>query len=198
MMPGRPGWGRSGQTRPGIRAPTSAETRVPYPYGIISMVDSDRPRVTIVVRLAKVVELALGELGLTVNQYRALTLIAAGTSSMREFAVRLAMKPPNLSTLIDGLAGQGLVSSERDRADRRRIILSLTSRGRRLLSRAEARTGAALAMVASYDPERERALLTGLEDWQFALDGVADDLFHNLGSPTPAAGKTAPRAAARL
>ena len=153
-------------------------------------------RATIVVRLAKVVELALGDLGLTVNQYRALTLIADGTPSMREFAIRLAMRPSNLSTLIDGLVSRGLVSAERDTADRRRVILSLTSRGSALLSRAEARTGAALARVASYDRAHEQALLTSIEDWQLALDGIADDLRTDLAAPTDG-GRKHPRAGAK-
>jgi len=148
------------------------------------MMGSVSSRATIVVRLAKVVELALDDLGLTVNQYRALTLVAAGTSSMGEFAVRLAMQPSNLSTLIDGLVSRGLVSSDRDTADRRRVVLSLTNRGRTLLGRAETRTGDALATVASYDEERDRALLAGIDDWQAALDGVADDLRNSLASPT--------------
>jgi len=130
----------------------------------------------IVVRLAKVVELVLDDLGMTVNQYRALTLIDAGAPPIREFAARLAMQPPNLSTLIDGLVGRGLVTRRRDPADRRRVVFSLTARGRAHLDRAEARTGAALAHVASYDNERERALLAGIDDWAPALDGVAADL----------------------
>ena len=68
------------------------------------------------VRLAKVVELALDDLGLTVNQYRALTLVAAGAPSMREFAVRLAMQIPNVSTLIDGLVERLGVLAEAGRS----------------------------------------------------------------------------------
>jgi len=133
-----------------------------------------------VVRLAKVVELVLNDLDVTVNQYRALTLVAAGAPPMREFAVRLAMQPPNVSTLIDGLVGRGLISRRRDRTDRRRVVLSLTKRGQTLLDRAETRTGAALAAVASFDAQREHELLIGIDDWQNALDGVAADLHDTL------------------
>lgn len=133
-------------------------------------------------RLAKVVELVLGDLGMTVNQFRALTLIEAGAPPMREFAVRLAMQPPNVSTLVDGLVGRGLVSRQRDPDDGRRVVLSLTARGRTLLQRAETRTGSALARVASFDNDRERLLLKGIDDWQRALDRVADDLHTTLTS----------------
>ncbi len=76
-------------------------------YGTITTVVLTASSTMIVVRLAKVVELVLDDLGMTVNQYRALTLIDAGAPPIREFAVRLAMQPPNLSTLIDGLVGRG-------------------------------------------------------------------------------------------
>jgi DNA-binding MarR family transcriptional regulator len=137
-----------------------------------------------VVRLAKVVELVLADLGVTVNQYRALTLVAAGAPPMREFAVRLAMQPPNVSTLIDGLVCRRLISRRRDRTDRRRVVLSLTKRGQALLDRAETRTADALATVASFDSQREHELLIGIDDWQNALDSVATDLHDTLSSRT--------------
>jgi DNA-binding MarR family transcriptional regulator len=133
-------------------------------------------RATILVRLAKVVELVLDDLGITVNQYRALTLVASGAPPMREFAVRLAMQQPNLSTLIDGLVDRGLVSRRRDGPDRRRVVLSLTKRGHALLERAEKRTSDAIAHVASFDNRRRKALLAGIDRWQDALDGVALEL----------------------
>jgi DNA-binding MarR family transcriptional regulator len=135
-----------------------------------------------VVRLAKVVELVLADLGLTENQYRALTLIADGAPPLREFAVRLAMQPPNVSTLIDGLVGRDLVVRGRDPADGRRIVLALTGRGRTLLARAEKRAEQALATVASFDMARESTLLAGIDDWETALDGVAADLHETLQS----------------
>jgi DNA-binding MarR family transcriptional regulator len=139
-------------------------------------------RAEIVVRLAKVVELALGDLGLTENQYRALTLIDTGTASPREFAIRLAMKPPNVSTLIEGLAGRGLVRRQRDPADGRRVVLRLTASGQRLLATADARAESAIEHVASFDEGREIELLAAIDHWQTALDRVAVDLRHHLAS----------------
>jgi DNA-binding MarR family transcriptional regulator len=140
------------------------------------------------VRLAKVVELVLDDLGVTVNQYRALTLVEAGAPPLREFAVRLAMEPPNVSTLVEGLVGRNLVSRRRDAADRRRVVLALTARGRKLLARAESRAGDALARVASFDPPRTEALLAGIDDWQPALDEVAVHLRDTLAKPSDARG----------
>ena len=139
-------------------------------------------RAEIVVRLAKVVELVLSELGLTENQYRALTLIEDGVQPLGEFAVRLAMQPPNVSTLIDGLVARELVVRERDPEDGRRVVLRLTARGRMLAARADQRAGHALATVASFDERRARSLLSGLDDWQPALEAVAADRRHSLKS----------------
>jgi DNA-binding MarR family transcriptional regulator len=141
-------------------------------------------RAEIVVRLAKVVELTLTDLGLTENQYRTLTLVEEGAPSLREFAVRLAMKPPNVTTLIDGLVRRDLIRRERDTADGRRIVLHLTAAGRTLLTRANAQTGAALARVASFDEAHHHALLSGIDDWRPALDAVAADLRETLKTDT--------------
>lgn len=54
--------------------------------------------------------------------------------SQREVAERLGSPPSRLVALIDGLEGRGLVSRERDAADRRRFVLALTPEGRGLLA----------------------------------------------------------------
>lgn len=135
-------------------------------------------------RLAKVVELALNELSVTVNQYRALTMIEAGSPPMREFAVRLAMHPPNVSTLVDGLVARGLVARTRNPDDGRRVVLSLTAKGRALLQRAASQAEHALAMVVAYDEEHEDDLLRGIDQWELALDRLAEDMRSGFGSRT--------------
>jgi DNA-binding MarR family transcriptional regulator len=141
-------------------------------------------RAEIIVRLAKVVELVLSDLGLTENQYRALTLIDEGAPPLREFAIRLAMQPPNLTTLIDGLVRRELVTRERNPDDGRRIVLHLTTPGRTLLARANKRASQALARVASFDEQHERTLLEGIDSWHPALERVAADLRNTL-TPQP-------------
>jgi DNA-binding MarR family transcriptional regulator len=141
-------------------------------------------RAEIVVRLAKVLELTLASLGLTANQYRALTLIKAGAPPLREFSLRLAMRPQNLSTLIDGLVSQELVARRRDPGDGRRVVLSLTTDGRATLARAEARMSRALDHVASFDEGQAPALLAGIDRWQTALDNVAADLHDTMHTRT--------------
>ena len=60
-------------------------------------------RALTVVRLSKIIELVLAALGLTLNQYRMLTFISEGAPPLSEISARLAMKPPNVSALTDGL-----------------------------------------------------------------------------------------------
>lgn len=158
--------------------------------------------VAIVVRLAKVVELVLSDLGLTLNQYRALTLIEVGPPPMGEFAFRLAMEPPNASALVDGLVARALAARGRDPLDRRRVVLRLTSRGRALLDRAETRCTRALARIASFDASAGEAPLAGLISWSHALDEAAIDLRRRLDQDTlepsnSRAGRRSPSTAAR-
>jgi DNA-binding MarR family transcriptional regulator len=135
---------------------------------------------SIVVRLAKVVEIVLDSVGLTPNQYRMLTLVDAGAPPMRELSVRLVMKPPNITTLVDGLVARGYVARGRSETDRRRQVLRLTTRGRRVLRDAESRSAKALERLAAMDPHGGSHLTDGLDDWLPALDEVASQLHLDL------------------
>jgi DNA-binding MarR family transcriptional regulator len=136
-------------------------------------------RAATVVRLAKVVEIVLDTVGLTPNQYRMLTFVADGAPPMRELSIRLVMKPPNVTTLVDGLVARGLVRREPRADDRRRRTLSLTDEGRRLLALAESRCDDALEHLAGRagpGAKRRRELLAGLDAWGAPLDAVALEL----------------------
>ncbi len=142
-------------------------------------------RVSTIVRLAKLVEIMLGDVGLTPNQYRMLTLVDAGAPPMRELSVRLGMKPPNITALVDVLVNRGLVTRDRRDDDRRRLSLALTTAGAALLERAEFLAEDALARVASADPDEQRALLGTLDQWVPALDAMASRVAREpLASPS--------------
>lgn len=125
-----------------------------------------------IVRLAKVVEIVLGELGLTMNQYRMLTFVREGLPSLVEVGRRLVMKPPNVSVLIDGLVERGLAERYPHPEDGRRVELALTASGRAALLRAEKACDRALAHLAREAGDREQ-LLDALDLWQPVLDGPA-------------------------
>ena len=129
-------------------------------------------RALTIVRLAKIVEILLGGIGLTVNQYRMLTFVEAGAPPLNELSQRLVMQPPNVSKLLDGLVERGLVRRARSGEDRRRFELSLTRRGRSLLEKAHSSCDAALASLARSTGD-SIAPLRAIDRWTPILDEVA-------------------------
>lgn len=63
-------------------------------------------------------------------------LAAEPDVSIRGLAARTLTDPSSVSVVAARLVERGLVARRRDRADRRRVVLSLTRRGRTLLARA--------------------------------------------------------------
>jgi MarR family transcriptional regulator, organic hydroperoxide resistance regulator len=81
---------------------------------------------------------ALRPLGLTGAQADALTVLRqAGPISLKELGELLIAEAGHPSRLVDRLVEAGLVQRQPSEDDRRRIVLSLTSAGRKLEKRAE-------------------------------------------------------------
>src|SRR4051812_37454840 len=119
-----------------------------------------------VARLAKQVEVALGPLDLSLPQYRGLALPGGGSTASSVLARRLAVSPPSVTAVVDGLVGRGLVERQADPEDRRRLTLLLTRDGAKLLAAADAAAEARLGEIAGYLDEAP----TGLDLWNLALD----------------------------
>ena len=82
---------------------------------------------------------AMRPLGLTGAQADAITVIAqAGPLSLKELGELLIAEAGHPSRLVDRLVEAGLVERRPAEDDRRRIVLSLTARGRRLEKRIRA------------------------------------------------------------
>ncbi len=64
-----------------------------------------------------------------------------GSTSQQGLTDALHLDPSNVVALLNELEERGLISRHRDRADRRRHIVELSSDGRAELSRAQARLG---------------------------------------------------------
>ena len=86
---------------------------------------------------------AMAPLGITAAQADAITVIGqAGPLSLRDLGELLIAESGHPSRLVDRLVGAGLVAREPSGDDRRRVVLSLTPRGRRLEKRiVQAREG---------------------------------------------------------
>jgi long-chain acyl-CoA synthetase len=129
-------------------------------------------------RLAKHVEIALSHSDLSLPQYRVLILLGDGTAVASVLASKLAVSPPSVTAIVDGLVARGLVKRHADGGDRRRVTHALTDKGRRVLSEADAETNTRLEAVAGHLParDRERAVV-GLRLWHDAMDAYLTTSF---------------------
>lgn len=130
--------------------------------------------------LAKQVELALVVADLSLPQYRILGLLTEGSAMSSALAERLAVRPPSITAVVDGLVSRGLVERRHAEDDRRRVAHVLTVKGERLLATAnEAVDSRLTGIAASLDSEElTKRALEGLELWRQAMAA-----FHHTASP---------------
>lgn len=121
--------------------------------------------------LARQVELGLQSVELSLPQYRVLGLLAEGSAVSSAVAQRLAVRPPSVTSVVDGLVGRGLVRRLNLEGDRRCVALALTVEGSELLAGADRAVDDRFALVleALGEPPRQRAALEGLEAWREAM-----------------------------
>ena len=103
--------------------------------------------------------------GVTTAQLFVLRQLAeSDTLSLSEIADRTLTRQSTVSVVVARLVAKGLVRRERAADDRRRLELSLTPAGRRLVGRApEPTTGRLLAALDQLTNEQLRSLSTGLD-----------------------------------
>jgi len=124
--------------------------------------------------LARVIELALGDIGLSLAQYRLLAYLSRGSSAASPAARQLATSRPSVTALVDGVVAKGLVTRVPDAADRRRVTLALTPEGFAVVERAEAAAGARLSALAAHlPPEDAQRAVDSLGLWLEALRAEA-------------------------
>jgi long-chain acyl-CoA synthetase len=113
---------------------------------------------------------ALTQMDLTVPQYRVLGILAEGSNAASGLANRLAVRPPSVTALVDGLVARGLVDRKHEEGDRRRIALRLTDEGERIVAEADLAVDAYLSSIANCLPDPdEAAALHALGLWGQAL-----------------------------
>lgn len=116
-------------------------------------------------------------LGLTNARMMALAAVeAAEPCSMSDVARRLDLPSPLATRVADELVARDLVERVGDADDRRRVLLSLTERGRRALDdvHAEAEQLVSAVLLRMTDAETE-ALLVGLRAFLRVLHAPAPD-----------------------
>ncbi|MFL6111854.1 MAG: MarR family winged helix-turn-helix transcriptional regulator [Catenulispora sp.] len=88
-------------------------------------------------RLNRRLTALLAEEGCSIEQWRVMSLTADGTGHpMTEIADHALMPAPSLTKLVDRMVADNLVYRRADPADRRRVLLHLSARGRILHDRA--------------------------------------------------------------
>lgn len=102
----------------------------------------------------------LAESSLTPSQFGVLeTLYHLGPLCQREIAEKLLASSGNVTHVVDNLEKQGWVIRERDEADRRMVIVSLTDAGREHISGMLPAHVAAIAdMMDALEPDEQEAL----------------------------------------
>jgi DNA-binding MarR family transcriptional regulator len=121
--------------------------------------------------LAKQVELGLGTVDLTLSQYRILGLLDESSAASSHLAERLAVRPPTITAVVDGLVTKGLVERHPVAGDRRRVDHVLTAEGHHLLDAADAAIEERLHGIAGAmgDPVAAEEALRGLASWRRAF-----------------------------
>lgn len=126
--------------------------------------------------LMSVAARSLDDVDLSLPQYRSLVVLAEqGPMATTELADAVGVHQSTATRGTDRLAKMGLVTRHRDDVDRRRVVITLTSRGARTVDRVRARRRAAIAEVAArMDVEDVAGTVRALQ--AFALAAVADQL----------------------
>ncbi|CAN5840622.1 hypothetical protein BH24ACT2_BH24ACT2_08110 [soil metagenome] len=137
-----------------------------------------RPEATVratraVARLARQVERALDGAGLSLPQYRLLALLADSPELASSLAGLLAVRPPSVTALVNGLVRLGLVERQVADHDRRCVSHRLTDDGRAALTTADHAVAERLTTLTGHlDDDGAGAALDGLERWADALDAA--------------------------
>ncbi|MCU1373547.1 MAG: MarR family transcriptional regulator [Actinomycetia bacterium] len=126
-------------------------------------------------RLTRQVEQAVAAVGLSVSQYRVLAILAEERAAAGGLAERLAVRPPSVTSVVDGLVARGLMQRGVDADDRRRQVLEVTPAGERVLAEAdEAVAGRLRELADRLDARRADRAMSALCDWNVALDRARD------------------------
>jgi long-chain acyl-CoA synthetase len=140
-------------------------------HGEAKGVERDRTPGRTAAWLAKQVEIGLGSVDLSLSQYRVLGLLDESSAVQSHLAERLAVRPPSVTAIVDGLVARGLVERRNVAADRRQVDHLLTAEGRRVLDAADTATSARLHDIAGCldDPCATERTFDGLLAWRQAF-----------------------------
>lgn len=104
--------------------------------------------------------------GLSVPQFRALAFLGNHPgASLSDLADHHGLTLPSVSVMVDSLVDRGLVIRESSSTDRRRVLLTLSRRGRVLLGRARRATRARLTeCLKGLSPAQQAQIAASMRD----------------------------------
>jgi long-chain acyl-CoA synthetase len=141
------------------------------------------------------VEIALAKVDLTIAQYRALVQLGEGAEAASSLAAKLAVSRPSATAVVEGLVQRGLVDRRQSADDRRRVSVTLTESGERVLAEADEVVRTRLAeILAGASPDRSALAVSGIVEWGQAMD-AHQRRKRAAGDSKPAAGGKEPAAA---
>lgn len=124
--------------------------------------------------LAESVELQ-GIDGLSASLFRILDIIDSGVDKPAEIARALDISPPAITWGLENLERMGLLERTPDRSDRRRVVPTLTGKGKKVVREVNSRRGRRLKKVLdNIDEKALRSLdisLAALNNSYFQLKG---------------------------
>lgn len=111
-------------------------------------------------KIGETVRKSLEEFGVTETQFNMLDLLSKKESNkVTDLAEKIGVKPSAVTTMIDRLTNNGLVSRRHDDADRRAVLVSITNEGRELINKFEERCHKIVKKYLSYlEPDELEAL----------------------------------------
>lgn len=123
-----------------------------------------RATVRVLTRLSRFLDRT--ETGLSLSQYRILTMVDRGDERSSQLASRLTVSKPSITVAVDALVESGLLRRTVDAEDRRAARLRMTAAGRKALVKADAAFAERLEPVLGgvSDPKRLIALLHEVND----------------------------------
>jgi DNA-binding MarR family transcriptional regulator len=129
----------------------------------------------------------------TLAQYRALVVLASrGPQRLVDLARALEVTPPTAGRMCDRLLRKGLIRRHRARADRREVLVSVTSAGREVVDHATARRRELLAEILGRLPARQQtAVAAALQTFADAAGEVPDSQWPAGSTPAQASPVTA-------
>lgn len=118
--------------------------------------------VTVSARLNRLHQLILGNLDprLTFRQYRTLSRVASGYTSLSQLAARANLSLPTVSENVDGLVRRGLLSTSQSELDGRVVILGITDKGRAAVEAADAELRLLMKYLVADIPAEDLPVVT--------------------------------------